>query len=327
MTHDDTTLLATTLARLAHEHDGDTLTTALDQFGWIDALHSHPQVAVPAFFEAQGYNGRWSPALHDVMTVGISELDSTTAFDNAAVVLPAPGRPAAAGAFHGSRVELDGVLLGARTASWLVAAVADPGGATHVVRVPSDAALLERQAGLDPALDIARVRGSHDDAVVMAEGPAATRWWTCSVALGRRAISHQLCGVMTAMLELARGHAMERRQFGRPVAAFQAVRHRLAEAHVALSGAEATADAVWESNDDPLASMIGKLVCGRAALAVSAHSQQVLAGIGFTAEHPFHRFMKRAVVLDRLLGSADELAVLAGGDLMARGRAPRLVEL
>ena len=43
-----------------------------------------------------------------------------------------------------------------------------------------------------------------------------------------------------AMLTLARQHALDRVQFGRPIASFQAVRHRLAETLVAIEGAEAT---------------------------------------------------------------------------------------
>ena len=43
------------------------------------------------------------------------------------------------------------------------------------------------------------------------------------------------------MLSLARQHALDRSQFGRPVASFQAIRHRLAETLVAIESAEATA--------------------------------------------------------------------------------------
>jgi len=53
----------------------------------------------------------------------------------------------------------------------------------------------------------------------------------------------------------------------------------------------------------------------------------VLGGIGFTAEHPLHRHVRRALVLDGLLGSARELTREAGALLRARGSAPRLVQL
>jgi alkylation response protein AidB-like acyl-CoA dehydrogenase len=60
--------------------------------------------------------------------------------------------------------------------------------------------------------------------------PAA---WSEALVLGRRAVSHQIEGGCRTMRELARGHALAREQFGRPIARFQAVRHRLAEAWVA----------------------------------------------------------------------------------------------
>ena len=57
------------------------------------------------------------------------------------------------------------------------------------------------------------------------------------------------------------------------------------------------------------------------------HCQQVLGGIGFTAEHALHRHIKRSLVLDGLLGSARELTREAGARLREEGSAPRLVHL
>ena len=69
------------------------------------------------------------------------------------------------------------------------------------------------------------------------------------------------------------------------------------------------------------------LAAGKAALTAAKNCQQVLAGIGFTAEHDFHHHMKRVLVLDGLLGSSRELTKNAGGGLRARGSAPRLAQL
>jgi len=332
MDADEQQLLIATLGDLAARHDGDALTDALDRFGWIDLLRNHPSVAVAALFEAQGRSGSWSSALHDVMARQFATTDAAGAagavsMPATSVVLPRPGQSVAASMGDDRRVELDGVLLGARpNADSFVAAATDGDGSPYIVRFPRPALSLEPQHGRDPDLAVMRVcaRGGGE---VVADGSAAAAWWTATVAFGRRALCHQLCGVSEAMLDLAHTHAQERRQFGRPIGSFQAVRHRLAEAHVALNGARATAEMVWEAGDEPLASMTAKLVCGRAAAVVAAHAQQVLAGVGFTAEHPYHHGMKRAAVLDKMLGSADELALLVGRELVARGDAPRLVEL
>ncbi|MGW0830500.1 acyl-CoA dehydrogenase family protein [Streptomyces prunicolor] len=143
------------------------------------------------------------------------------------------------------------------------------------------------------------------------------------LAAGRVALGWWLVGTGRAMLTLARQHAVDRVQFGRPLASFQAVRHRLAETLVALDGAEATLVAA----SDDLGALLAKAAAGQAALTAARHCQQVLGGIGFTAEHDLHRQVRRAMVLDGLLGSARELTREAGALLRAGGSAPRLVHL
>lgn len=146
------------------------------------------------------------------------------------------------------------------------------------------------------------------------------------VAAGRLALGWWLVGSSRAMLSLARQHAVDRVQFGRPVASFQAVRHRLAETLVAVEGAEATLEAA-AAEPDELTFLLGKAAAGQAALIAARHCQQVLGGIGFTAEHELHRHIKRSLVLDAMLGSSRELTREAGATLRAKGCAPRLVQL
>jgi hypothetical protein len=146
------------------------------------------------------------------------------------------------------------------------------------------------------------------------------------VAAGRHALGWWLVGAGRAMLSLARQHALDRSQFGRPVASFQAIRHRLAETLVAIEGAEGTLVAAAAEPDD-LSFLLAKAAAGQAALTAARHCQQVLGGIGFTAEHELHRHIKRALVLDAMLGSSRELTREAGTALRAKGFAPRLVQL
>ncbi len=149
------------------------------------------------------------------------------------------------------------------------------------------------------------------------------------LAAGRRALGWWLVGTSRAMLSLARQHALDRVQFGRRISSFQAIRHRLAEALVAIEGAEATLDAAAAAQPDAegLAALLAKAAAGQAALTTARHCQQVLGGIGFTAEHPLHHHIKRALVMDGLLGSARELTRQAGVTLRAKGFAPRLAQL
>jgi hypothetical protein len=143
---------------------------------------------------------------------------------------------------------------------------------------------------------------------------------------GRQALGWWLIGAGRAMLALARQHALDRTQFGRPVASFQAIRHRLAETLVAIEGAQATLVAAADQPDE-LNYLLAKAAAGQAALTAARHCQQVLGGIGFTAEHALHRHVKRALVLDGLLGSSRELTREAGATLRDKGFAPRLVQL
>jgi Acyl-CoA dehydrogenase, C-terminal domain len=145
---------------------------------------------------------------------------------------------------------------------------------------------------------------------------------------GWLALGWWLVGSSRAMLALARQHAVDRVQFGRHISSFQAIRHRLAEALVAIEGAEATLHAAAQPDDpDGLAALLAKAAAGQAALTTARHCQQVLGGIGFTAEHQLHHHVKRSLILDGLLGSARELTRRAGNTLVTKGFAPRLVQL
>lgn len=146
------------------------------------------------------------------------------------------------------------------------------------------------------------------------------------VGEAQRALGWWLVGSARAMLALARQHALDREQFGKPIASFQAVRHRLAETLVAIEGAEATLTVPVSESPD-LTSMLAKAAAGKAAVTAATHCQQVLGGVGFTAEHELHRHIERVLVLDGLLGSARELTRRVGGGLRARRSAPRLVNL
>ncbi|MFD4510934.1 acyl-CoA dehydrogenase family protein [Streptomyces sp. NPDC058457] len=162
-------------------------------------------------------------------------------------------------------------------------------------------------SALDPGLPLRRV--DPGEAVPLAAGRRALGWW--------------LLGTGRAMLALAREHVLDRQQFGRPLASFQALRHRLAEAYVTLEGAEAALAAA----EDDTGSLLAKAAAGRAALTAARHCQQALGGIGFTAEHALHRHVKRTLVLDGLLGSTRELTREAGALLLRERRTRRLVDL
>ena len=172
--------------------------------------------------------------------------------------------------------------------------------------------------GIDPSLGLVEVTGQLPR--------IDTRAWPEVVAAGQLALAHELIGASRAMLELARTHALERVQFDRSIAGFQAVRHRLAESLVAIEAAHAATGAAWEMAT-PSSAAVAKAVAGRSARIVAKHCQQVLAGIGFTTEHPFHRHLRRILVLDGLLGDTRTLTRQVGEELLATRSLPPLQPL
>ncbi len=72
---------------------------------------------------------------------------------------------------------------------------------------------------------------------------------------------------------------------------------------------------------------MAKALAGRAARTAARHCHQVLAGIGFTAEHEFHRSVRRVLVLDELFGTAHALTLDLGRQLLATRQLPPLSPL
>jgi Acyl-CoA dehydrogenase, C-terminal domain len=307
-------LLRQSLRKTIASHNAAGLDTALEELGWPEALAADARAAVSVLFELQGAANVTSSALDWVLAHALG-------YGGAAVVLPAPGGWTAPAALDGGRLHVRGVAtasLGGREAALIVARA----GESHVA-VEVEVAALTRRAvtGADPALGLAELAG---EAGAWQElGPAD---WRAAVALGQLAVGHELVGASRRMLELAREHALARVQFGRPIAVFQAVRHRLAEALVAIESAAALLDAAWLDHDPQTAGM-AKATAGRAARVTARHGQQVLAGIGFTTEHPFHRYLRRVLVLEQLLGGTHSLTRELGREILARGQLPALLPL
>jgi acyl-CoA dehydrogenase-like protein len=318
-------LMAQTLRRLAEQFDGEPLSKALADFGFGQLLEEAPREAVSALFDALGRTGSVSAELHDVLLQPLTGLFSG-ATEAHCVVLPRIGA-AISGSLDGGTVNLRGIVIGSRPATVFLAPVT-AGHDTAWVSVADSSALTRRvAAGLDSALKITDLSATGVAATVVARGEQASVLWKAAATVGRRALGYHIVGAVGAMIDLAVEHACHRVQFGRPIGSFQAVRNRLAEAHVARTAAAAALELAWEADDEYLAGMLAKSLAGRAARITATHCQQVLGGIGFTAEHPFHRHLARALVLDSLLGSAIELRRAIGQELVSVGTIPRLVEL
>jgi alkylation response protein AidB-like acyl-CoA dehydrogenase len=119
-------------------------------------------------------------------------------------------------------------------------------------------------------------------------------------------------GLADRCTELAVAYAKEREQFDRPIAAFQAIKHILADmlartevARGAVYAAGAHLDAPGLAGLDRAVS-VAKAVAGEAAVVNGKSATQVFGGMGYTWEVDVHLYLKRAWVLDTHFGSGDE---------------------
>jgi alkylation response protein AidB-like acyl-CoA dehydrogenase len=282
-------------------------------------LGAEPADAVGVVFGALGAANATATALDDVIASSIGQKPRS----DLAVLLPRFAGWSPPGGSDANDLQAQGLATRRVDTAGELLVVGGPESEPWCVVVPTTAAEVRVVRGVDPDAGLRSVR-VHDRAPGVARlEPAA---WPSALALGRRAVAHQIAGASRVMLEMARTHALERVQFGHPVARFQAVRHRLADALVAVEALEAALTAAREE-PGPATAALAKALAGRTAHTVARHCQQVLAGIGFTTEHPFHRFLKRTLALEGIFGSSDELVLDIGRKLLAERRVPTLIEL
>ena len=310
-------------ARAVESGTGGALDAALGGLGWFDALEADPAVAVSLLFEAQGAALVTSSALDRLLGATLGTNDAATA-----VILPPLRQHGAPGRTESDRCTVLGLGTAALTRAQRSLVVVGPrraGGGHRLVTVETDALTLRPIEGLDPDLGLVEVSGSVEPGTGSDHNADAAAW-EAAVALGQLALGHELVGTARTMLELARQHALGRIQFGRPIASFQAVRHRLAESLVSVEAAAGLLTAAWE-DPSPATAAMAKGFAGRSARSVARHAQQVLAGIGFTTEHPFHRFVRRTLVLDQLLGAGAVLTRELGTEVLRAGTLPAALPL
>ncbi len=307
-------LFADAIRQVTAACTGEALDAALVELGWADALEADRANAVAVLFEASGEANVTSSALDQVLAAALGLPGRLPA----AVVLPPLRLTEPPGRVDGNHLTVRGIGTNALARAETVIVVAGAGRQSQAFVVPASSLKVEPALGLDPALGLAGV--SCELATPSLAAPVVVDW-NPAVAIAQLALGHELVGAGRAMLELARRHALERIQFGRPISSFQAVRHRLADSLVALEAAAALLVAVWDE-PSPATTAMAKALAGRSARTVARHGQQVLAGIGFTAEHSLHRYVRRTIVLDQLLGAGSVLTRRLGADVLATGSLP-----
>ena len=117
---------------------------------------------------------------------------------------------------------------------------------------------------------------------------------------GRIGVASQAIGIGRAVLEEAVDYAKTREQFGKPLAAFQAIQFKLADIATEMDAAELlTLRAAWlEDNKKPYekAAAMAKMYAADAAMRASIEGVQVLGGYGYCKEYPMERHMRDAKI-------------------------------
>jgi len=143
---------------------------------------------------------------------------------------------------------------------------------------------------------------AHATRLDVAPDELRTRW--------RVAIAAEGAGLLAAALDSTVAHVTDREQFGRPIATFQALRHRLAEVQVRANGAYWLAMKAARTLDPGDAALAALHVQQSAGLAVYDF-HQFLGAMGVTLEHPLHLWTYRLKALIGELGGRGAQGVAA----------------
>lgn len=275
---------------------------ALDRFGWDELCANEPIDALRIIAPLQG---RLLPNASFVDRLILSMSAAPGAKQQAIRILyPALGsdQPTSTVSADGTRVDARGTAnFGPlEPGSLIIPALRE--GALVLAQVTDSRSLMTNVAGIDPDSGWFRV-SEGAECTVVSTGDEARRQWVDIRAHSMLAISLELNALGARMLELTVEHVSSRSQFGRPLGSFQAVKQGLADTRAWKECADLSSDAAPE---DPgiQAALVAKSLAGRFFRSAAENCQQYLGGMGFTWEHPFHTFLRRGLILERLLGSS-----------------------
>ncbi|ETK36997.1 acyl-CoA dehydrogenase family protein [Microbispora sp. ATCC PTA-5024] len=242
----------------------------------------------------------WLPALADGALVGALAWAEGGSWDPAAVRCRAEG-----GRLTGVK---EHVLDGEAAGLLVVPARADGGDlGVYAVDPAAPGVRVEPLATLDRTRPQARVRLAGAPArLLSADGE---RVLGRLLAVAAAALAAEQVGGARRCLEMTLTHVTTRRQFGRPIGSFQAVKHRLADLYVLVESAASLGDdaaraLAEEAPGLEVRAAAAQAYCSEAYRAAAAETLQLHGGIGFTWEHEAHLHLKRAHAAAELFGDA-----------------------
>jgi alkylation response protein AidB-like acyl-CoA dehydrogenase len=203
------------------------------------------------------------------------------------------------------------VLHGPAADDFVVVALLDNEPAVFLVDASSGGITVVAERVLDGTRPMATVTFAAAPAIRLTGGGPADDVIQRALHRALAVLSAEQVGSCERVLEIATDYARTREQFGRPIGAFQAVKHKCADMLVDLewarSASQAALQAADESGEDAGAigwrASMAKAVCSE-ALRNAAHANvQIHGGIGFTWEDSAHLYLRRARTDEVLFGS------------------------
>ena len=229
---------------------------------------------------------------------------------------------------QGASWRLDGVksYVAAGTVAdvLVVPARADTGIGLFLVRTDAAGVTRERQEVTDGRTEaVVTLSGAEvgaDDVLVAPGGGAGEAALTWLLERAWAAMSVEVAGACQAALKLTASYTSERQQFGKPVATFQAVGQRAADAYIDTEAVRLTAwQAVWRlANDLPAASevAVAKFWADDGAQRVVHAAQHLHGGVGVDRDYPLHRYYLLVKHLSLSLGGGTT-SLLRLGEILA----------
>ncbi|ROS32160.1 acyl-CoA dehydrogenase family protein [Amycolatopsis thermoflava] len=133
----------------------------------------------------------------------------------------------------------------------------------------------------------------------LAAGAPVSEALTAALRIGAVLLASEQLGVAERCFAMTVQYLTLRRQFGRILGSYQALKHRVADLWVLITQAKAAARyaaecAATASPDLPVAASLAQAHCSTVAQQAAEECVQLHGGIGFTWEHPAHLYLKRA---------------------------------
>ena len=183
---------------------------------------------------------------------------------------------------------------------------ASDGGKVAVYALDRGDAGVEPVSSLDMTRQVADVTFSDSAGeLLVANGEQAVR---DALLAGAALLASEQVGVARWCLEETVAYLKVRKQFGRVVGGFQALKHRLADLYAEIESASAAARyaavALAVGEDAPIAARVAAAYASDVAVHAAEEAVQLHGGIGMTWEHPAHLYLKKAKADQIALGTA-----------------------